>query len=278
MRDRTGASAIAQRSAEYKSPRRCALGGAAHRDGPGARRARVPAAVRGLRPRRRSAPRRVHELQALSADLSRREPTDRATSSARPGQDHPRQTTATSDATIRGLDARLHPRSALWRTRFPDALDGRRVQPQRPGTRDVVLVSEPIGHQRARQRRGDLRLPEVPTDRQRHGANVKAHAAMVRRTRCRAALYPTRKADSERVHRVLSTGASVPSSSMRTGSILLQRHRRTDTHGCTVTTRPMRTARSAIARPRSSSKPTKLANLHRNQWLHNGADLTTYFE
>ncbi len=30
---------------------------------------------------------------------------------------------------------------------------------------------------------------------------------------------------------------------------------------------------SSTARPRSSSQPTKLPNLHRNQWLHDGATL-----
>src|SRR5580700_4420000 len=41
-------------------------------------------------------------------------------------------------------------------------------------------------------------------------------------------------------------------------------------HGCIVTTRRARTAPLVTGRPRSSSRPTKLPNLHRNQRLHDG--------
>ncbi len=71
-----------------------------------------------------------------------------------------------------------------------------------------------------------------------------------------------------------STTEFVLSSSTRSGSTRLPKANSRPMRGCIVTTRRTRTARLAIARPRSSSRPTKLPNLHRNQWLHDGPDAT----
>lgn len=75
-----------------------------------------------------------------------------------------------------------------------------------------------------------------------------------------------------------STRAFDPNSSTCIGSARCSMLGRLPPNGWSRTTRRTRTARLALARPRSSSHSTKLRHLHRNRWPRNGSEPTAIHE